>query len=353
LRKLFSGKPEHVVNLFRFLAEELREIMAELGFRTINDMVGRVQFLKVKDNLTNWKAKKIDLSGILHPVTNSGGLTLYNSEKQDHGMDNILDWRLLEAAQPALEDKTPVFAAFDVKNVDRTTGTLLSNEISKKYGSVGLPDNTINFKFKGSAGQSFGAFAAKGISFELEGEANDYVGKGLSGAQLAIYPAENSTFTPEDNIIIGNVALYGATSGEVFIRGMAGERFAVRNSGATTVVEGVGDHCCEYMTGGRTLILGETGRNFAAGMSGGLAWVYNPNNTFSENCNTEMVDLDPLSIQDEEQITALLRKHIHLTGSEVAKHLLSNWKKAASQFVKVYPKEYKKVLEKLQYQTIG
>ncbi|WP_428329258.1 glutamate synthase large subunit [Mucilaginibacter sp.] len=353
LRKLFTGKPEHVVNLFRFMAEELREIMAELGFRTINEMVGRVQFLKVKDGLKNWKAKKIDLSGMLHPVTNPKDVTLYNSEKQDHGMDDILDWKLLAAAKVALEDKTPVFAAFDVKNVDRTIGTLLSNEISKIYGSAGLPDNTINFKFKGSAGQSFGAFATKGISFELEGEANDYVGKGLSGAQLAIYPSEKATFTPEENIIIGNVALYGATAGEVFIRGMAGERFAVRNSGATTVVEGIGDHGCEYMTGGRTLILGETGRNFAAGMSGGIAWVYNPNNTFTENCNTEMVDLDPLSIKDEEQIIALLHKHVHLTGSKVAQQLLDNWGKASGQFVKVYPKEYKKVLEKLQYQTIS
>jgi glutamate synthase (NADPH/NADH) large chain len=316
-------------------------------------MVGRVQFLKVKDGLKSWKAKKIDLSGILHPVNNPKEVTLYNSEKQDHGMDNILDWKLLETAKLALEDKTPVFANFDVKNVDRTIGTLLSNEISKKYGSAGLPDNTINFKFKGSAGQSFGAFATKGISFELEGEANDYVGKGLSGAQLAIYPSEKATFTPEENIIIGNVALYGATSGEVFIRGMAGERFAVRNSGATTVVEGIGDHGCEYMTGGRALILGETGRNFAAGMSGGIAWVYNPNQTFSENCNKEMVDLDPLSITDEEQIIALLHKHIHLTGSEIAKQLLKDWKKVSSQFVKVYPKEYKKVLEKLQYQTIS
>ncbi|MCO5948130.1 glutamate synthase large subunit [Mucilaginibacter flavidus] len=353
LRKLFSGKPEHVVNLFRFLAEEMREIMAELGFRTVNEMVGRVQFLKVKDGLKNWKAQKIDLSGILHPVNNPKDVTLYNSEKQDHGMDAILDWQLLEAAKPALEDKTPVFATFDVKNVDRTIGTLLSNEISKIYGSAGLPDNTINFKFKGSAGQSFGAFTTKGVSFELEGEANDYVGKGLSGAQLAIYPSEKATFTPEENIIIGNVALYGATAGEVFIRGMAGERFAVRNSGATTVVEGIGDHGCEYMTGGRALILGETGRNFAAGMSGGIAWVYNPNNTFADNCNVEMVDLDPLSPKDEEQIKALLHKHIHLTGSKVAQTLLDKWAIASGQFVKVYPKEYKKVIEKLQYQTIS
>ena len=335
------------------MAEELREIMAELGFRTINEMVGRVQFLKVKDHLDNWKAKKIDLSGILHPVTNTKGMTLYNSESQDHGMADILDWKLVESAKAALEDKTPVFASFDVINVNRTIGTLLSNEVSKKYGSAGLPDNTINYKFKGSAGQSFGAFATKGLSFELEGEANDYVGKGLSGAQLAIYPAGNATFVPKDNIIIGNVALYGATSGELFIGGMAGERFAVRNSGATTVVEGIGDHGCEYMTGGRALILGQTGRNFAAGMSGGLAWVYNPEGTFAENCNTEMVDLDPLSAQDGEQIQALLRKHISLTGSKLAQQILSNWAQASTQFVKVYPKEYKKAIEKLQYQTIG
>jgi glutamate synthase (NADPH/NADH) large chain len=353
LRKLFSGKPEHVVNLFKFMAEELREIMAELGFRTILEMVGRVQFLKVKDHLDNWKAKKIDLSGILHPVTNTKGMTLYNSESQDHGMADILDWKLVESAKAALEDKTPVFASFDVINVNRTIGTLLSNEVSKKYGSAGLPDNTINYKFKGSAGQSFGAFATKGLSFELEGEANDYVGKGLSGAQLAIYPAGNSTFVPQDNIIIGNVALYGATSGELFIGGMAGERFAVRNSGATTVVEGIGDHGCEYMTGGRALILGQTGRNFAAGMSGGIAWVYNPEGTFAENCNTEMVDLDPLSLQDAEQIQTLLRKHISLTSSKLAQQILGNWAQASTQFVKVYPKEYKKAIEKLQYQTIG
>jgi len=351
LRKLFSGKPEHIVNLFRFLAEELREIMADLGFRTINDMVGRVQFLKVRDNIKNWKAKKIDLSGILHPVTNPRGVTLYNSEKQDHGMDEILDWKLLDAAKPAIDDQSPVFASFDVKNTDRTIGTMLSNEISKKYGSAGLPDNTINFKFKGSAGQSFGAFTTKGLSFELEGEANDYVGKGLSGAQLAIYPSAKAKFAPEENIIIGNVALYGATSGEVFIRGMAGERFAVRNSGATAVVEGTGDHCCEYMTGGRALILGKTGRNFAAGMSGGIAWVYDVDGEFAENCNTEMVDLDPLSPQDEEQVITLLRKHVQLTGSKVAQDMLDTWQVVLTKFIKVFPKEYKKVLLKKQYQA--
>jgi glutamate synthase (NADPH/NADH) large chain len=353
LRKLFSGKPEHIVNLFRFMAEELREIMAELGFKTINEMVGRVQFLKVKDGLTNWKAKMIDLSGILHPVTNAKGLTLYNSEQQDHGMDDILDWKLWEEAKPAIADKTPVFGTFNVKNIDRTIGTLLSNEISKKYGSAGLPDNTINFKFIGSAGQSFAAFATKGLSFELEGESNDYVGKGLSGAQVAIYPSPDIQYVPEENSIIGNVALFGATSGELFIRGMAGERFAVRNSGATTVVEGIGDHGCEYMTGGRALILGKTGRNFAAGMSGGIAWVYNIDGGFEERCNTEMVDLDPLSLKDEEQIKTLLRKHISLTGSKVGQQILNDWDRVSAKFVKVYPKEYKKVIEKLEREAVN
>jgi glutamate synthase (NADPH/NADH) large chain len=353
LRKLFSGKPEHIVNLFKFMTEELREIMAELGFRTINEMVGRVQFLKVKDGLKNWKAKKVDLSGILHPVNNPKDVTLYNSESQDHGMADIIDWKLWEDAKPALADKTPVFGTYDVKNTDRTIGALLSNEISKIYGSAGLPDNTINYKFKGSAGQSFGAFATKGVSFELEGEANDYVGKGLSGAQIAVYPSPEATFVPEDNIIIGNVALYGATAGEAFIGGMAGERFAVRNSGATTVVEGIGDHGCEYMTGGRALILGKTGRNFAAGMSGGIAWVYNPDGDFAENCNMEMVDLDPLSVKDEEEILTLLRKHVSLTGSKLAQSIIKNWNRASTQFVKVYPKEYKKVIEKLAFQAIS
>jgi glutamate synthase (NADPH/NADH) large chain len=222
--------------------------------------------------------------------------------------------------------------------------------VSKVYQSAGLPDNTINYKFSGSAGQSFGAFATKGISFELEGEANDYVGKGLSGARLSIYPSADSSLVPEDNIIIGNVALYGATAGELFVRGQAGERFAVRNSGATAVVEGVGDHGCEYMTGGRALILGKTGRNFAAGMSGGIAWIYDVDGTFADNCNPEMVDLDPLTAEDEEAITNLLRKHIQLTQSHLALYLLSNWNDESRKFIKVFPKEYKKVLQHAQFQ---
>jgi len=350
LRKLFSGKPEHIVNLFQFLAEELREIMADLGFRTIQDMVGRAQFLKVRDGNVHWKAKTLDLSSVLYPVTNPSKQTLYNSEQQDHGMSDILDWKLLEHAAQALENKTPVFGTFSVKNTDRTIGTVLSNEISKRYQGAGLPDNTVNFKFSGSAGQSFGAFCAKGVSFELEGEANDYVGKGLSGARLAIYPASVSKLVPEDNIIIGNVALYGATSGELFVRGQAGERFAVRNSGATAVVEGVGDHGCEYMTGGSALILGKTGRNFAAGMSGGIAWIYDVDGNFAENCNPEMVDLDPLTGEDEEQILNLLRKHMQLTQSQLALYLLSNWREESGKFIKVFPKEYKKVLQHAKFQ---
>ncbi|MCC3160693.1 glutamate synthase large subunit [Hymenobacter sp. 15J16-1T3B] len=344
LRKLFTGQPEHIVNLFRFLAEELREIMAGLGFRTVSEMVGRPQFLKVRDNLTHWKARTLDLTDLLQPVPNPSGGTLHQSEEQDHGLRQILDWQLVKHARPALQARTPVFATFAVHNTNRTIGTLLSNEVTKRYQGAGLPADTINFTFRGSAGQSFGAFCAKGLAFKLEGEANDYVGKGLSGAQLVIYPAAEARFVPEQNIIIGNVALYGATSGELFVRGQAGERFAVRNSGATAVVEGVGDHGCEYMTGGRALILGRTGRNFAAGMSGGIAWVYDPDGSFPANCNREMVELDPLAADDEDQIRALLHQHQQLTGSRLAAFLLDNWAEEAGRFVKVFPSEYKKVL---------
>ncbi|WP_353546586.1 glutamate synthase large subunit [Rhinopithecimicrobium faecis] len=344
LRKLFSGKPEDIVHLFGFLAEEIRETMAELGFRTINEMVGRAQFLKKRENITHWKANKVDFSGILYVARTEAGQSLHNTEEQDHGMGLILDWGLLKQAKEAITSKTPVFGTFNVKNTDRTIGTLLSNEISKIYGSDGLPDNSINYKFEGSAGQSFGAFSTKGLSFELEGEANDYVGKGLSGAQLAIYPTKDSPLVAQDNIIIGNVALYGATSGHLFVNGQAGERFAVRNSGATAVVEGIGDHGCEYMTGGRALILGPTGRNFAAGMSGGIAWIYDTQGSFKANCNPEMVDLDPLESADESEIIALLKRHILLTNSSIAQEILANWSQAKDHFIKVFPREYKNVL---------
>ena len=344
LRKLFTGKPEHIVNLFYFIAEELREIMATLGFRTINEMVGKAQFLKRKENINHWKIDHLDLSDILYVAHDQNPNALYHTERQDHEMDNILDWELLKQAEPALKFKEPIFGTFDLKNTDRTIGTLLSNEVSKIYGSDGLPDNTINYKFNGYAGQSFGAFATKGLSFELEGEANDYVGKGLSGAQLAIYPRKNSLYKASENMIIGNVALYGATSGRLFVRGQAGERFAVRNSGATAVVEGLGDHGCEYMTGGNVLVLGETGRNFAAGMSGGIAWVYDISETFYSKCNLEMVDLEKLDSTDESQILALIKQHIHLTNSDLATHILNNWQACAPSFVKVFPKEYKQAL---------
>jgi len=344
LRKLFTGEADHVVNLFHFLAEELRETMAELGFRTVEEMVGQADALSVRPiDESDWKQKDLDLSAILYKAPDNG-LSLFNTEEQDHGLSDILDHKLVEAAQPALFNKEPIYKEFDVKNTDRAIGTMLSNEVSKIYKGQGLPADTINFKFKGSAGQSFGAFTAKGISLHLEGEANDYVGKGLSGARLSIYPFSNIKYVPEQNIIIGNVALYGATSGELFVRGQAGERFAVRNSGATAVVEGLGDHGCEYMTGGEVLVIGGTGSNFAAGMSGGVAWVYDAKGDFASKCNKEMVDLDPLDEQDELRINVLLKKHVQLTDSNLAKFLLNDWTTQSAHFIKVFPKEYKAVL---------
>ena len=346
LRKLFTGEADHVVNLFHFLAEELRETMAELGFRTINEMVGQADALTVRHiDAEEWKLKDLDFSGILYKAPENG-LTFYNSEKQDHGLTDLLDHQLIEAAQPALLHKEPVFKAFAVKNTNRAIATMLSNEVSKLHKGQGLPPDTINFKFNGSAGQSFGAFAARGISMELEGEANDYVGKGLSGARISIYPFADITYVPEQNIIIGNVALYGATSGELFIRGQAGERFAVRNSGATAVVEGLGDHGCEYMTGGEVLVIGETGSNFAAGMSGGVAWIYDTKGNFENKCNKEMVDLDPLDEADELRINTLLKQHIQLTKSSLAQFILDDWATQSAHFIKVFPKEYKAVLLK-------
>ncbi|RZK92604.1 MAG: glutamate synthase large subunit [Pedobacter sp.] len=346
LRKLFTGDPAHVVNLFHFLAEELREIMAELGFRTINEMIGQSQYLQTREIAdADWKLKYVNLAPILYKEPDNG-LPLYQTEFQDHGLDAVLDHQLIEKAQPAILNNEPVFASFDVKNTDRAIGTMLSNEVSKVHKSAGLAPDTINFKCMGSAGQSFGAFAAKGLTLTLEGEGNDYVGKGLSGAKLVVYPFSNINYVPEQNIIIGNVALYGATSGELYIRGKAGERFAVRNSGATSVVEGVGDHGCEYMTGGEVLILGDTGSNFAAGMSGGIAWIYDVNKTFAKKCNKEMVDLDPLQEEDEIRITTLLKNHIRLTNSRVAEFILSDWENQSQHFVKVFPKEYKAVLLK-------
>lgn len=343
LRKRFSGNADYVVNLFRFLTEELREIMAELGFRTINEMVGQVDCLERRENINHPKYSKLDLSPVLYKEPASKFVGLYKSEDQDHGLAGVLDWQLLKVAAPALSDGSKVKREFRVHNTDRTIGTILSNEITKKYKAKGLPADTIHFKFTGTAGQSFAAFNTKGVTMELEGDANDYFGKGLSGARLIIYPSKDAGFVPEKNIIIGNVAFYGATSGEAFIRGKAGERFCVRNSGANVVVEGVGDHGCEYMTGGNAIILGETGRNFAAGMSGGIAYVYNVQN-FASLCNMEMVDLDAIDAEDEKFLYEMISKHQHYTNSTVAKFILNDFENQLKNFIKVFPKDYKRVL---------
>ncbi len=344
LRKRFTGDAEHVINFFKFIVQELRELMAELGFKTVNEMIGQVDCLQVKEDIHHWKYSKLDLSAMLYKEESSEYVGLYKQEEQDHGLSDVLDWQLLKAAKSALDNKEKVTASFNIKNTDRTVGTILSNELTKIYRSAGLPDDTIHFKFNGTAGQSFGAFNNKGITLELEGDANDYFGKGLSGARLIVYPSAKSTFIPEENIIIGNVAFYGATSGEAFIRGKAGERFAVRNSGVNAVVEGVSDHGCEYMTGGRIVILGDTGRNFAAGMSGGIAYVYDVKGNFTNNCNKEMVDLDKVADDDVNELYKMIEKHGRITGSTVAKFVLNDFENQLKNFVKVFPTDYKKVL---------
>jgi glutamate synthase (NADPH/NADH) large chain len=348
LRKKFAGQPEHVTNYLFMVAEDARHIMAELGFRTIDDMVGRVDCLETNAAIQHWKADGLDLTELLSPIQKPHpNVGTYKMREQDHGLDLSLDrTKLLDLARPALEDGTPVRAELDIINTNRTVGTILSHEIAKRWGEECLPDGTIHFKLTGSAGQSFGAFLARGVTLELAGDANDYVGKGLSGGRLIIYPPPASSFVPEENIIIGNVALYGATGGEAFFRGRAAERFAVRNSGARTVIEGVGDHGCEYMTGGRVVILGPTGRNFAAGMSGGIAYVWDPNDTFLMNCNMGMVELEKVEAdEDSAELRELIEKHRDLTGSTVANHVLANWDDVVQQFVKVMPTDYKRVLQ--------
>ncbi|MEY3946268.1 MAG: hypothetical protein RJB03_974 [Bacteroidota bacterium] len=345
LRKRFNGAAEYVVNFIQFLTRELREIMAEMGYRTIEEMVGQSDALKIREGVSHWKYSKLDLSSILYKEPADAYTGLYKQEEQDHGIANVIDWKLMEEAKPALENKEKVSIVSGIKNTDRTTGTMLSNEITKRYGAAGLPDGTIHLKFKGTAGQSFGAFNTNGVTLELEGDANDYFGKGLSGAKMIVYPHKESSFIPEENILIGNVAFYGATSGKAFIRGKAGERFAVRNSGATAVVEGVGDHGCEYMTGGLVIVLGKTGRNFAAGMSGGIAYVYDIDGNFRDACNPEMVDLDPIDEADMETIAGLLKEHLLATESSVAKFILSDLDNQRSNFIKVYPRDYKKVMQ--------
>ena len=346
LRKKFEGKPEHVINFFTFIAEEVREIMAEIGFRKFEDMVGRVDMLDTKDTVDHWKTKGIDLTNILHKPDVPKGIAIRHVATQDHELHKALDNQLIEKCKSAIEELKPVRLDVAIRNINRTVGTMLSSVIARKYGLKGLPTDTIQIKFNGSAGQSFGAFLSQGVSFALEGEGNDYVGKGLSGGRIVIYPPKSSTFVPEHNMIVGNVVLYGAIQGEVYFRGLAGERFAVRNSGASAVVEGIGDHGCEYMTGGRVVVLGPTGRNFAAGMSGGLAYIWDPNNSFSKNCNLGMVDVYPVKAKEDiEELKRLIEQHFELTGSTVAQKILSSWEAALAQFVKVFPRDYRRVLE--------
>ncbi|UHG89681.1 glutamate synthase large subunit [Spirosoma oryzicola] len=344
LRALFTGKPEHVVNMFTFLAMELREIMAELGFRTVNEMVGQAQMLELRDDLPHWKFKNINLDALLYKEPTNLDVALYKQEEQNHYLDDVLDRKFIKAAKPALESAESVYAEFTVQNIDRSIGTMLSNEISKKYGGPGLPESTIHAKLRGTAGQSFGAFATSGIKLELEGDANDYFGKGLCGAQLIVYPDRTAQFKPEENSIVGNVSFYGATSGEAFIRGMAGERFCVRNSGAKVVVEGVGDHGLEYMTGGLVIILGQTGRNFAAGMSGGVAYVYDQDGTFASKVNPEMVSLESLTDEDQGILREYIDKHFQYTTSNVALALIQDWGQQVSRFVKVMPSDFRNAL---------
>jgi len=345
LRKKFAGKPEFVENFFRFLAEEVRELMAELGFRTIDEMVGRVDCLDMKPAVDHWKASGVDLANVLQQPAVSADAVRHQTRSQDHGLDEILDRQIIAAAWPAIEGKRSVTLSFPIRNANRATGTMLGYEITRRHGGAGLADDTITLQFAGSAGQSFGAFVPRGVTLRLEGDANDYWGKGLSGGRLLVYPPAAATFKAEKNVIIGNVALYGATSGEAFVRGIAGERFAVRNSGATAVVEGVGDHGCEYMTGGRVVVLGRTGRNFAAGMSGGIAYVVDDDGLFARRCNRGMVELESLEEdEDIDFVRLMITRHAETTGSARAAYLLSVWSSTAARVIKVIPRDYKRII---------
>jgi glutamate synthase (NADPH/NADH) large chain len=348
LRQRFAGKPEFVENFFMFIAEEVRELMAKLGFRTMNEAVGRVDALDTAVAAEHWKAHKLDLSPVLYePESAFMNQDLYCSSRQDHGLDKALDQQLIVMSREALDDQKPVRFSTKINNVNRTVGTMLGHEVTKAYGGQGLPDDTIDITFDGSAGNSFGAFVPRGITLRVYGDANDYVGKGLSGGRIVVRPSRTAPkdFVAEHNIIAGNVILFGATSGEAFLRGVVGERFAVRNSGAHAVVEGVGDHGCEYMTGGKVVILGPTGRNFAAGMSGGVAYLYDPNGVLPDHLNGEMVDLEDLDADDREWLHAMLIKHLDATDSTPARRILADWPHQQKHFVKVMPRDYKRVLE--------
>jgi glutamate synthase (NADPH/NADH) large chain len=367
LRKRFTGQPEHVINYMVFIAREARQLMAELGFRTFNEMIGRTDLLMARKAVAHWKAKGLDFSRLFHRPKAGKGVAVYNCEAQNHGLDKALDHELIRKARPALESKTPVEIDLAVRNVNRTVGAMLSGEVARRHGHAGLPDDTIRIRAKGTGGQSFGAWLARGVTIELEGDANDYVGKGLSGGRIAIYPAKGVRFRPEENIVVGNTVLYGAIAGECYFRGVAGERFAVRNSGAIAVVEGVGDHGCEYMTGGCVVVLGRTGRNFAAGMSGGIAYVLDETGDFERHCNTEMVELEriraaplagtedwtalPLAEvmgdvlgDDVRRLRVLIERHRRFTGSAVAGRILDRWDELLPKFVKVVSADYRRAL---------
>ena len=376
LRKRFVGQPEHVINYFFFVAEEVREIMAELGYRTFDEMIGQMQMLDRRKVVEHSKSQGLDFSKLFTKPASVKGVGIYRSEAQDHKIDKILDRKFIADAQAALDRGAPVKLTATIKNTDRAAGAMLSGEVAKRYGHAGLPDDTIQVKIKGIAGQSFGAFLARGVTFELDGEGNDYVGKGLSGGRIVIRPPANSGIKPEESIIVGNTVLYGAVEGEAYFRGIAGERFAVRNSGAIVVVEGTGDHGCEYMTGGVVAVLGATGRNFAAGMSGGIAYVLDEDNTFKSRCNLAMVELEPLpeeedvneksyhhlrdltahgrvevmsdmTARDARRLHWMISQHARHTGSKRAQEILANWKNFLPKFKKVMPTEYRRALKEL------
>ena len=352
LRKRFKGKPEHVVNFMYFVAQELREIMAKLGFKTIDDMVGQVQKLDRNNSIEQYKALGLDLSPILHKVDASEDQPLFNTETQDHDLEKALDFKIISQAHPALFRKEKTTIDVKITNEDRAVGAILSNEISKIYGAQGLPENTLKVNFEGAAGQSFGAFATRGLTLSVTGNTNDYIGKGLSGAKIIVKVPEEATIVPEDNVIIGNVAFYGATAGEAYMNGKAGERFCVRNSGVKAVVEGIGDHGCEYMTGGIAVILGEVGRNFGAGMSGGIAYVYDVNNTLSQKSNGDGLNfLKVEEAEDKAALKKLVENHYNATLSPLAQRLLENWETEIKNFTKVLPEEYRQALLRLEEES--
>jgi glutamate synthase domain-containing protein 3 len=351
LRKLFTGKPEHLQNFFTFVAEELREHMARLGFRTVDEMVGRSDLLEMNDAITFWKSRGLDFSAILCRPDSAGPVRCVAA--QDHELGQAMDLELLPKVERAIADGAPVRIERTIRNVNRTVGTMIAGRIARKYGHAGLPDGTLALHFRGSAGQSFGAWAARGMTLTLDGEANDYLGKGLSGGRIIVRPFGGVTYDPSANIIAGNVLLYGATCGEVFLNGRVGERFAIRNSGAIAVVEGVGDHGCEYMTGGRVVVLGRTGLNFGAGMSGGIAYVYDEDRSFDSRCNLDMVDLESVTDpKDQAELRGLIEKHVLHTGSVKAARILADWEGHLSYFIKVLPMEYRRVLGQMMREDV-